>query len=97
MTPPFLVSIPSAMYQGCFFSILPTSAMNFRAAAGNLGSQNEAKISHQQQNEHAYEILEKKIHLLQEVRKFPYRDLCVCVLLTILVGHNHEILQTQKV
>ncbi|XP_077784270.1 myomegalin isoform X5 [Podarcis muralis] len=37
-----------------------------RAAAGNLGSQNEAKISHQQQNEHAYEILEKKIHLLQE-------------------------------
>ncbi|CAI5776222.1 myomegalin-like isoform X2 [Podarcis lilfordi] len=37
-----------------------------RAAAGNLGSQNEAKISRQQQNEHAYEILEKKIHLLQE-------------------------------
>nr|XP_034958001.1 myomegalin-like isoform X1 [Zootoca vivipara] len=36
------------------------------AAAGNLGSQNEAEISHQQQNEHAYEILEKKIHLLQE-------------------------------
>ncbi|XP_061440858.1 myomegalin-like isoform X3 [Rhineura floridana] len=36
------------------------------AAAGNLDSQNQDEICHQQQNEHACEILEKKIHLLQE-------------------------------